>query len=1234
MGVLLLNRICRGTSVLLAVVLALVSLIVNATDIAIPQDQMAMLDFTVSRVSSNTCLSNPGPFLYDGDPNTSWKARVDENDIWAEVVLAKPSAIEGIRVYKSSRCSLEVYYASGDEWLKAPTSNLCGLRGWQTLDLSPFQIVSERLRLKVVPGAGETETGLSEVEILGGEICSAGSLLTPLSVRASESGEVGHSATDLFDGNTRTFWAARDGETGWIETELPGQSDITDIRFFLTANSSDSYRFSYQHDGQWNTTSELIDANNRAFVQGWNEIHLSNPICASSFRLEVAKSGSAGQGQIAEIEFWGNAVEAAAPTQSWYASPLTPGTSSSLVWTPASTGRNGRLAMFLSGSGNTHTWLNAYDLGVMEVTHDVVATDLPREVVLPEMNTLKWEAKRSESEALVREWPDNGRLNCISADPEALCDGSTCNPVAVGTGAVKISLREPAYLSHIRVYVSKPGQYSISPELWNGQNAVSPATQSLSLSAPKTGWYAVYLAGIADQIRLKSDTGIYVSEVQCFGSPITSGAPQIRISAPLADTTVSGGFTVAGTVDDIDATVTVNGRHVSLSNGSFSITVEPNGSRCEQVVVVEAVDAKGRKTAKEMCVHVAGADAGLSLEQPGSELKTEEATEEISGAVGYGAREVLINGEKAPLQGKRFSKSVSLEMGVNRVEVEARFTDGTTIKRSLTILRDLSAPAIRVFAPFKGEVSPETTVTVVGSVQDLLPTQVWVNGVSAELSGNLFRANVSLRPGANTVRVTAKDSLGHDAGLDIPVKVSPNAPEINVTSPTNEQLLQKDEAIAVQGTIIAEDLTSLIINGRPVQVDQRGAFELKDVRLQEGINLFTVVAEDAAGHRTTREVRAVLDTREPDSFTPVMTPGRWTNQTTVSVSFEAVDRGSGIDYYQVQLDNGEWAQATSPAVFQNMSEGSHTVRVRAFDKAGRYTEGSAEFGVDLGVPIMEDVKAPTEWTSKPISIEFTASDSLSGVEHYEISVDNGEFSEAKSPCVLSELSDGKHGVCVAVVDRAGNRAEKTIEVLSDKTAPEDFEIAGLPEGWTKGKPVVTFGTTDPASGIARYELRVDNGKWQTVTSPFALDDLSNGRHKISVRAVNRAGLETVAATDCNVDATAPEDLTIDAPEWTSEVEPTISFKAKDRLSGIDHYEIAIDGGKFAEAKSPFKCPTLAEGIHLIKIKAIDKAGNEFVNQISLGVDLTPPETPQDFRALPGYNKARITWTPGQLEVAA
>jgi hypothetical protein len=71
---------------------------------------------------------------------------------------------------------------------------------------------------------------------------------------------------------------------------------------------------------------------------------------------------------------------------------------------------------------------------------------------------------------------------------------------------------------------------------------------------------------------------------------------------------------------------------------------------------------------------------------------------------------------------------------------------------------------------------------------------------------------------------------------------------------------------------------------------------------------------------------------------------------------------------------------------------------------------------------------------------------------------------------------------------------------------------------------------------------------------------------------------------------------------------TISWSGFDNLSGIDHYEIRLDEGAWINigASTNYTFENLSQGVHIIYIRAVDKAGN--INTITHIMNTTQTTT--------------------------
>lgn len=205
---------------------------------------------------------------------------------------------------------------------------------------------------------------------------------------------------------------------------------------------------------------------------------------------------------------------------------------------------------------------------------------------------------------------------------------------------------------------------------------------------------------------------------------------------------------------------------------------------------------------------------------------------------------------------------------------------------------------------------------------------------------------------------------------------------------------------------------------------------------------------------------------------------------------------------------------------------------------------------------------------------------------------------------------------------AGYQAFLTFDPAKLSLAPEAVITTTSPYGlnWLK---TVNGPNIDLAAGVDRFngqQLSSDDAKLAGLifTVPMGTADSTT---RIEFRAHDPASMFADEEGDAIVpvlidsptiyiDGTAPTGVNIsaDPASWTSGGVVTLTFSADDALSGIDHYEIAIDSEPFTTRTSPYMADvsSLADGVHTATVKAIDKAGNEQTASTSFYIDRTGP----------------------------
>lgn len=306
--------------------------------------------------------------------------------------------------------------------------------------------------------------------------------------------------------------------------------------------------------------------------------------------------------------------------------------------------------------------------------------------------------------------------------------------------------------------------------------------------------------------------------------------------------------------------------------------------------------------------------------------------------------------------------------------------------------------------------------------------------------------------------------------------------------------------------------------------------------LSDAPHEFCVAATDAAGNPDVTPVCHpwVIDVTAPGTvIDPASEPPNPTNRTTVTFRFTGAGPGEG---YLCRLDAGQEVDCSSGSMtYEDMREGEHTFRVRAFDQAGNRDATPATFTwtVDLTPPVARVTNPFTEipWTNKSSPSFVGTSESFSEVRlfidktviddqtaHDEVvATSTGEWSLTTT----SVLRDGTHTVRVQAIDKAGNVGEPSgpVSFIVDTVAP-DTGFVTTP-GKIHNSRFVTFGfeaLNIPPEAGATFEcvvIEVLTGKEVNgecsgseqvfnVAKLFATENV-NGDFRVQVKARDLAG---------------------------------------------------------------------------------------------------------------------------------
>ncbi len=218
---------------------------------------------------------------------------------------------------------------------------------------------------------------------------------------------------------------------------------------------------------------------------------------------------------------------------------------------------------------------------------------------------------------------------------------------------------------------------------------------------------------------------------------------------------------------------------------------------------------------------------------------------------------------------------------------------------------------------------------------------------------------------------------------------------------------------------------------------------------------------------------------------------------------------------------------------------------------------------------------------------------------------------------ITDFTEGFWIITIVAKYSGGGVYEDSVSIYIDLTPPSISIVSPENGSYINSQNVsIQWIYSDDRSGVDDIEISVDGGEWIDigVSSGYTVTNLDEGAHVIYIKVSDRAGNIYKVRLDIVVDLTPPT-ITIISPENNSIVKGnlTIKFNATDNF-GIDHFEYKVDGGSWINIGDKTTIMLdLDAGEHTIKIKAVDKAGNEVV--VTLIIEIQKPPVPKWLLAL-------------------
>ena len=419
-----------------------------------------------------------------------------------------------------------------------------------------------------------------------------------------------------------------------------------------------------------------------------------------------------------------------------------------------------------------------------------------------------------------------------------------------------------------------------------------------------------------------------------------------------------------------------------------------------------------------------------------------------------------------------------------------------------------------------------------------------------------------------------------------------------------------------------------------------GSCKLNIAGWEDGTHVVYLRAMDSAGNTNTPQyVSLNVDHTAPTAPNIELNPDGWSRFDSAKLTWSGISDLFDLSRVEYAFDGGAYTAASSSEKeytdyvldLSALSEGTHTLRVRAVDVAGNIGQDSTlTVKRDTVAPTAENITvSPAAWTAEDeLALSWeNLTDATSGVRSAWYSIDGGDKLPLGTDAALSSgidisaLADGKHELTLCFDDLADNIAAYKLPIFRDVTAPETALLSpadmgavnGVVEIWGSVKDIslkrweitatgsdgearsLASGTDETDGGLMAMLncAAYDDGEQVTLTL-YAEDEAGNSSTvSVSVTALGKSAVPIEAGSELTYPVNRE---TITRPS----INGTYSLKTQDSEAEGLLYIDGIYAGDCTGGSFPFDAVTYAEGsMHSISVLSkADSGGIAFSQGLS------------------------------------
>ncbi len=529
---------------------------------------------------------------------------------------------------------------------------------------------------------------------------------------------------------------------------------------------------------------------------------------------------------------------------------------------------------------------------------------------------------------------------------------------------------------------------------------------------------------------------------------------------------------------------------------------------------------------------------------------------------------------------------------LNNIRSPKIISDSTLISGSKDVLFDLTFSDDRWLKNYSISINAEFNKT---------------GYLEGEQSNVIEVVSTNLVDGTYPLEIIIYDLAGRKSTYlyDLIIDTTPPTIEVNYRSIYNSSSI----TFTMNVSDLNYDYTDIYLDGQYYTKSIQANVTVDLAGLLQGKHTVRLVSFDKANNYFEKQFSFIVDLEKPEIVVLSPLNESYTNTQSVYISLNVTDNYN-LSSLSITINNELLfnKKLNSSQVLLNesieLAVGQNIITIEAIDNASLKSIVKFTIYLDTEDPI---IRGDTTFiNSTYIELSIVASDNLklSNITVY-LDGDILDIYEESHIVINLNLEEGIHNITIYAIDKAGNKAQKQIELIIDVTLPEMNIIQPANSTILNASEIEINVTVQDNIGVKCVLIYVDDEMAlnRSVNEIYYRFNLSDGTHNITIVSIDLVGNKAIAYLEITIDTTPPT-VAIISPENNSvvnESEVTIQISYLDNI-GISRIILIVNGSVVYNTTNlinEFNIQLGLEGKYVIEVIVYDVAGNSDIDQVTI-----------------------------------